>query len=685
MRDDVSGVGGGPGFPPDLVRGPSGLRIRLERAPPAAASSVLWLAAFAVSLSFLFIDISGWLLEVPRAWRIPAQRWISAAMQWLVEDASFGLFTFRELTRFVAAILDVPLAAATSLFATGLLSGQGSAAVEILPPLPWIAVLAGAALIAWHAGGAGLAAFAAAAFLYLAAFGQWQSAMMTLSSIAIAVPFGVAGGVLLGIAGFRSARFRRIMTPVLDGMQTIPVFAYLLPILFLFGFGPVSALVATIIYAMPPMVRVTMLALDGVPAETVEFGRMAGCTRRQLVWRVMVPVARAPLMVGVNQVIMLSLNMVIIASMIGAGGLGFDVLAALRRLDIGAGIEAGLAIVVLAVALDRISQAYAVRAARGGEASSARSARLALPLAALGAMLALWLAGFAVPAIRTYPAAWQVSTASYWDGLVEWLNVNLFDTFEAIKTAVLLNVLVPVKRFMLAQPWPWVVAVVTAAMWQLAGLRRAVVAGAFLLFIAFTGNWEPAMVTVYLVGVSVVIAALIGIPIGIAAGLNKRLWGIVQAVIDTLQTLPSFVYLIPVVMLFRVGDFTAMIAVILYALAPAVRYTALGVREVNPSLIEAATAMGTTRRQRLMKVRLPLALPEIMLGVNQTIMLAISMLVITALVGTRDLGQEVYIALAKADVGRGLVAGLGVAMIAMIADRMMTASATRMKRRLGLG
>jgi glycine betaine/proline transport system permease protein len=166
--------------------------------------------------------------------------------------------------------------------------------------------------------------------------------------------------------------------------------------------------------------------------------------------------------------------------------------------------------------------------------------------------------------------------------------------------------------------------------------------------------------------------------------LSRRLGGLVQAVIDTLQTLPSFVYLIPAVMLFRVGDFTAMIAVVLYAIAPAIRYTALGIREVSPALVEAATAMGTTRGQMLAKVRLPLALPEIMLGLNQTIMLAISMLVITALVGTRDLGQEVYIALTKADVGRGIVAGLGVAMIAMVADRMMTASAARMKRRLGL-
>jgi glycine betaine/proline transport system permease protein len=592
---------------------------------------LVWLAAFVVSLVFLYLPrgtLPRWVMEVPRAWRIPVQKWVSAAMSWLVDDATFGLFTFREFTRFISAALDVPLTAATSLFATGLQSGQGSAAVEVLPPLPWIAIL---------------------------------------------------------VAGFRAPRFRRALVPILDGMQTIPIFAYLLPILFLFGFGPVAALIATIIYAMPPMVRVTMLALDGVTPEIVEFGRMAGCTKRQLIGRVMMPVARAPLMVGVNQVVMLSLNMVIIASMIGAGGLGYDVLTSLRSLDIGGGLEAGVAIVVLAVALDRVSQAYALRAGEMANQGQALSVpHHAFVFAALAVLVLVWLAGIAVPALRTYPAAWQVSTAEYWDALVTWLNVNFFDAFEAIKTVVLLNILVPVKRFMLAQPWPWAIALIVAGAWTVAGPRRAVIAGMFCGFIAFTGNWEPAMITVYLVGVSVMIAALIGIPIGIASGMNKRLWTVTQAVIDTLQTLPSFVYLIPVVMLFRVGDFTAMIAIILYALAPAIRYTALGVREVDPFLVEAATCMGSTRRQLLTKVRLPLALPEIMLGVNQTIMLAISMLVITALVGTRDLGQEVYIALAKADVGRGVVAGLGVAMIAMIADRMMTASAARLKMRLGL-
>ena len=188
-------------------------------------------------------------------------------------------------------------------------------------------------------------------------------------------------------------------------MQTVPVFAYLLPILILFGFDPVAALIATVIYAMPPMVRITLLALRGVPPEIVEFGRMAGCTPRQLTWKVMLPAARAPLMVGVNQVIMLSLNMVIIASMIGAGGLGYDVLAALRRLDIGAGLEAGVAIVLLAIVLDRLSQAFATRAPR-------RPA--ALLAAAAVAALALWALALAVPSLARYPERLEVSTSAFW-------------------------------------------------------------------------------------------------------------------------------------------------------------------------------------------------------------------------------------------------------------------------------
>lgn len=627
-----------------------------------------------------------WAFDYPKPWQIPAQRWIGATMKWLVNDATFGLFTFTQFTRFIAAVINAPYGVILSTLSTGFLSGEGSAAVEILPPLSWIAVIAIVTLMGLHAGGWRLGLLTFGCFAFLAVFGQWASAMVTLSSILIAAPIGIFCGMLLGIAAWRSHRFELLLTPFLDLMQTIPVFAYLVPILLLFGFGPTAAVVATLIYAMPPMTRVTTLALRSVPPEFRDLGAMIGCTRRQMTWRVMVPSARDSLMVGVNQVIMLSLNMVIIASMIGAGGLGFDVLAALRRLDIGAGLEAGLAIVALAVALDRLSQAYAIRAGNPAQVRPGAGliARHPYTAAALAIVIVTGVLGLATPAFQHFPKSLQLSTGGFFGAAVRWINVNFFDWLEAAKNALLLGVMIPFKRFLGGLPWLGVVGVLVFAGWRLGGWRLALTAGGLAFLIAATGQWEKAMITLYLCGTAVIIAMLIGLPIGIMAAERERLWRWVRVAIDTLQTLPSFVYLMPAVMLFRVGDFTATIAIIAYAIAPAVRYTVLGLQKVDPRLIEAGKAMGCSPWQLLVKIKLKLALPEIMLGLNQTIMFALSMLVITALVGTRDLGQEVYIALTKADTGRGLVAGLAVAFIAIIADRMIAAGALRMKERLGL-
>jgi glycine betaine/proline transport system permease protein len=454
--------------------------------------------------------------------------------------------------------------------------------------------------------------------------------------------------------------------------------------LFLFGFGPVAAMTSTMIYATPPMVRCTTLALKLVATEIVEFGRMAGCTKRQLTWKVLVPAARPTLMIGLNQVIMLSLNMVIIASMIGAGGLGFDVLHALRRLAIGEGLEAGIAITLLAIALDRLSQAYAAKPPQHAEKKHGALREHPYLIAALVIIVAATGLGLVVPAVGRYPEHLAITTGPYWDALVTWINISFFDYIDAVKSWLLINALIPFKRFLLSLPWIGVVGLVALAGFQLGGWRLALLVAGLALFVAVTGNWEKAMISTYLIGISVVIASSIGMPIGVWAARNDRVNRIVQVIIDTLQTLPAFVYLIPVVMLFRVGDFSAMIAVVMYSLVPAIRYTIHGIRQVPPSIIEAATAAGCTRKQILWRVQIPLALPEIMLGVNQTVMLGLSMLVITALVGTRDLGQEVYSALTKADTGRGIVAGVCVAFIAMITDRLISAWSRRKKRELGL-
>ncbi|MFN3823885.1 MAG: ABC transporter permease [Pseudorhodobacter sp.] len=632
--------------------------------------ALIWGGVLAAGVLFVAFGkpLVPWAFDWPRAAQVPAARWISSFVRWLLNDASFGLFTFRELTRGVSAVIDMPYRVVL-----GLLSGGFGA----LPPLGWVAVTGLAMVLGHRAGGWGLAALSGGAFLFLAVFGQWSSAMVTLASILIAVPIGITGGLVLGLAAYRWEGFNRAITPVLDLMQTIPVFAYLVPVLILFGFGPVSAVIATVIYAMPPMTRITRLSLSRVPGELRDLGHMVGCSRHQMTWKVMVPSAREGLMVGVNQVIMLSLNMVIIASMIGAGGLGFDVLAALRRLDFGAGLEAGFAIVALAIVLDRISQALAHERPEGGVGHPYLIAALAVLVLAGGLAMVL-------PAAQDYPAAAVISTGTFWPDVVRHINVNYFDTLEAVKNFFLLNLMIPFKRFLIGLPWLGVAAVLAFAGWRLGGWRLAVLSGGLVVAIAASGLWAEAMTTVYLCGIAVVLAMLIGLPIGVLAAERESLWPGVKLVIDTLQTLPSFVYLMPAVMLFRVGDFTALIAVVAYAIAPSIRYTALGLQGVDARLVEAGRAMGCTRGQILWRIKLRLALPEIMLGLNQTIMFALSMLVITALVGTRDLGQEVYIALTKADAGRGLVAGFCVAFIAIIADRLIQGAALRARARLGL-
>ena len=249
------------------------------RRPPVLG----WSAALALFILFWQFGkpYAPWAFRYPRGWTLPLKNHISDFMAWLVDEAGFGLFSFTDLTRGIAWVIEQPYRLVTSALATGFLQGQGSDAVMILPPLSWIAVIVIMAALGRYARDWRLALLTGGCFTYLAVFGQWNSAMITLSSILIAVPIGIAGGLVIGIAGYRWRWLERLITPLLDLMQTVPVFAYLVPILFLFGFGPVSALVATVIYAMPPMVRVTVLALQSVPGEVADAGRMMGCTRRR--------------------------------------------------------------------------------------------------------------------------------------------------------------------------------------------------------------------------------------------------------------------------------------------------------------------------------------------------------------------------------------------------------------------
>ena len=465
-------------------------------------------------------------------------------------------------------------------------------------------------------------------------------------------------------------------------MQTMPTFAYLIPMLLLFGASPVSALLATGLFATPPMVRATVLGLNKVPQEIKDFADMAGCTKAQKLWRVLLPSAKPSLMIGVNQVIMLALNMVIISSMIGAGGLGYDVLLALRALKIGQAMEAGLAIVIMAVVLDRLSQAMARKRPEAVVAMGFWGRHTNFVLA-IGVLVVTTLLSIVFPALNKLPDSLTFTTAPYWKAGVDWITINFFDTIEAMRVFVLLNFLNPLRAGFEALPWFGVLLVLTAVGWRLGGWGLALVVAVLTGFCATTGLWVPAMQTLYLCGVSALVASALGIPIGLWCSRSDRVSAIVTPIIDTLQTIPSFCFIIPVVMLFRVGDVTAMIATVAFSIVPAVRYTNHGIRQVPHELLEAGIVSGCTKWQLFRRVQLPVALPEIMLGINQTILLSLSMIIICAMVGTRDLGQEVFKALSKADAGRGIVAGLVIAFIGIIADRLITAWVNRMRERRG--
>ncbi len=279
-------------------------------------------------------------------------------MTWLVRDASVGGLALSDLTRALAAAAQAPIEAMQKVLAEGWVTGAGFNKTQILPPMSWLGLTLGCAFVAYRLAGPALAIFAVVSGLYLASFGLWISAMMTLASVLFCVLVALLLGLALGIRAHRAPHIEPVVRAIMNVMQTVPIFSYLLPTLLLFGYGPSAALFATVAYAMPPMVHATVLALQAVPSDTLDLARMTGCSRRQTLWRVELPVAMPRLAIGLNQVVMMTLNMVIIASMVGAGGLGNDVLAGITRMDVGLGFVSGLALVLLAIVLDRITETF---------------------------------------------------------------------------------------------------------------------------------------------------------------------------------------------------------------------------------------------------------------------------------------------------------------------------------------
>ena len=561
-----------------------------------------------------------------------------------------------------------------------------------MPGLPWTVIAGGATILGYALAGRGLALLVGLSMTYISLFGQWEPAMQTLSFVLVAAPVSVSIGLALGIWAFRSKTVEAVLNPLLNMAQIIPHFSYLIPVMVFFGIGDHAGAIATVIFATPPMVRLTLLGLKKLGPEVAESGMMSGCTNWQLLTNVLVPTARRDILIGVNQVIMQCLAMVVLASLIGAKGLGIDLLIALNRLDIGKATEIGICIVLIAIVLDRMSLAWANKQTDYfSSLSFIEKHKYSLVFAALF-MIALGLAyvgQFIFPEGFNYlyivPQNKGMSIAVYLQSGVDWIWDTYFFSLKVFNEWLILSILMPVKAAFLGMP---VIATFTLLMGIgliVGGLRVALTVGALLLFIALTQWWDRALITAYLMSVSVLVSGIIGITVGTLCAQNAKSTRFILTYCDTFQTFPSFIYLIPVMMLFGITDTAVVIAIIVYASIPALRYTVEGLLSVPQTLHDAGTMSGVGRLQRWISIELPMSFPHIALGINQTVVFALSMVIIGAMIGTDDLGQLILGSLSDRNgVGDGLILGICVACIGLAIDQILRTWANQRKAALGL-
>ena len=541
--------------------------------------------------------------------------------------------------------------------------------------LRWPGTVLLGTLIVLRFGGLRAAIITFAAFVSFAVLGLWDEAVQTFALMFAAVALSLLVGMPIGVIAGRSDRFYKAITPLLDAMQIIPAFAYLIPVVILFSVGPGAAVVTTMIYAVPPAIRITALGVRGVAKNTVEAATALGATRWQVLTKVQIPLARRMMLLSVNQTILFALSMVVIAGLIGGAGLGDAVTNGLYTDPVYA-IFAGAAIVIMAIALDRSTEAIANRtdpAQRHLTEHKAHVLRIYTGFCVVSIVAAAVLGH-----VFSAGTVWSRWTAQDWlrtyvQNALDYIqNPNTFlfrDLTNPTGNFIVQHGIQPLRTFFIETPWPVTLVGLVAIAFLISGLRRAAIAALMLLLVGFVGEWPNAMDTFSQVLVATALTVLFGLVIGVLAAENRTVAGIVRPMNDVLQTLPQLVYIIPFIYLMPVSGVPGVVAAVLYATPVMIRLVQRGIQDVSPESVEAATSFGATRLQVLLKVKIPLARDAIMLGVNQAIIMVLAVVVIGGLVGSGALGYEVAQGLQRNAFGQGVIASLAILALGIALDR----------------
>jgi len=574
----------------------------------------------------------------------------------------------------------------TTVIADGLRAGvdwlQRMLSIPNLPrPVPeigWLGVAAiatwvGYAIATWR-----IAILVGASFLSFGLLGFWQDSIdlliITLVAVTVAVIIGLPLAVWIGTSKWANTA----LSSVLDLMQTMPTFVYLLPIVLFFGIGASGAVVATLIYALPPLIRIAGHGIRSVSPTTIEATDSAGQSAWQRLTKVQLPMARKTIIVGLNQTTMAALSMATIASFVDGPGLGQPVLDGLKINDVGTAFVPGLLIVVLAVMLDRTTTAASERAenlARSGGGNVKRR-RLVLAIAGVAALALVYASRYFAWAAEFPELSFGSKLASASDKATTWVT-DTFGGFTAgLKDEITFSLLNPLESLLADSPW-WLAGSAIAAIAFVVGGRRALTPTLICLTgIYFLDLWHDAMITLTMTLVATVMVMILAVVFGVWMARSRRMDLALRPLLDAGQTIPPFVYLIPVLALFEPTRFTAIVAGVIYAGPAAIKLVADGVKAVSPTTIEASRSSGATTWQEITKVQLPMSRSSLVLATNQGLLYVLAMAVIGGMVGAGALGYDVVLGFSRSEEwGKGMAAGATIVLLGIMLDRIARAAA----------
>lgn len=611
-------------------------------------------------------------LELSTATNTPATDWLrefAASIRGSRSEAPIFIYFFNPIRGGIEGFVEL-IRALIAVPASG----------NVIPVIGWFGVVAIVGYVVYASSNWRTSLLSMGLLTACGMLGVWTYTMDTLAmtigavllSLAIALPIGIWAGL--------SDRVMAFIRPVLDLAQILPTLVYLAPLALVFLIGIAAATIATMIYSIPICVRITAHAIRSLKAGPIEAAESMGSTRWQMLRKVQLPMARRTIILGINQTTLAALSFVVIAALIGAPGLGKPVIEALTIRNVGDGVVAGLAVVFLAVMLDRSTTAAVQHSGDlPPEGPALIRRRIGLIVGGIATLTAVYLSRFQLWA-AVFPEQLVIGDyiASAADAVTEWITSTFYFLTIGLNENFTIHVLNRVESLLANTPWYITIIAVSLLAAIIGGRFVAILSVILLGAVVLIGLWNDAMVTLTQVLIATTIVMLIGVVMGVLAGRSPRVERALKPILDAGQTLPAFVYLVPVLALFGPSRFAAIVCGVFYATPVVVRVVADGVRGVPKDMVEAAVSSGSSTTQVVTKVQLPASKRSLLLGANQGMIFVLAVVVIGGFVGAGGLGYLVIVGQSKPELqGKGLAAGLAIVLLGVVMDRIAQAGARR--------